>query len=134
MAVNGVFSVTDQGTTVSGRNESGIAKAGDPLEIIGEHGIRMHSLVDRVEMFRAQIEVGKARSPVDLQLCNTEKESINTEIVISMSDTAMPHSKLKAEVYMLSAKGDGIELLNGIVLIEGFRFTIRKGVRIVGGV
>lgn len=107
MPVEDVFSITGRGTVATGRIERGIINSGDPVEIIGLGAEKMTSTVTGVEMFRKILDRGEAGDNVGLLLRGVTKESIKRGMVINKPGSVTPHTKFKAEVYVLSKDEGG---------------------------
>ncbi|GAB4414551.1 MAG: elongation factor Tu [Bacteroidia bacterium] len=106
MPVEDVFSITGRGTVATGRIERGIINSGEQVQIIGL-GADMTSTVTGVEMFRKILDRGEAGDNVGLLLRGIEKESIKRGMVICKPKSVTPHTKFKAEVYVLSKEEGG---------------------------
>ncbi len=107
MPVEDVFSITGRGTVATGRIESGIINSGEEVEIIGMGAEKMKSTVTGVEMFRKILDRGEAGDNVGLLLRGVEKEAIRRGMVICKSGSITPHTKFKAEVYILKKEEGG---------------------------
>jgi elongation factor Tu len=106
MAVEDVFSITGRGTVATGRIERGKIKIGDPVEIIGIQKTRK-SVVTGVEMFRKTLDEGEAGDNVGLLLRGIDKDEVERGQVIAAPGTITPHTKFKAEVYVLTKEEGG---------------------------
>ena len=106
MPVEDVFSITGRGTVATGRIETGIIKTGEEVQIIGLGAEGRKSVVTGVEMFRKILDEGQAGDNVGLLLRGIDKDDIKRGMVISHPGKVKPHSKFKAEVYILK-KGEG---------------------------
>lgn len=109
MSVEDVFSITGRGTVATGAIETGIINTGDPVEIIGlqaDNG-KMESTVTGVEMFRKILDEGRAGENVGLLLRGVDKADIKRGMVIAKPGSITPHSKFKAEVYVLKKEEGG---------------------------
>ncbi len=106
MPVEDVFSITGRGTVATGRIERGVTNTGDAVEILG-FGKNMKSTVTGVEMFRKILDRGEAGDNVGILLRGVEKDDIRRGMVICKPGTVKPHSKFKAEVYVLSKEEGG---------------------------
>ncbi len=109
MSVEDVFSITGRGTVATGAIETGIVNTGDPVEIIGlqaDNG-KMTSTVTGVEMFRKILDEGRAGENVGLLLRGIDKSDIKRGMVIAKPGSITPHSKFKAEVYVLKKEEGG---------------------------
>ena len=107
MPVEDVFSITGRGTVATGRIETGVIHTGDPVQIIGLGAEKMKSVVTGVEMFRKILDEGQAGDNVGLLLRGVDKESIKRGMVIVKPDSVTPHTKFKAEVYVLKKEEGG---------------------------
>ncbi|MDG4946906.1 elongation factor Tu [Weeksellaceae bacterium KMM 9713] len=107
MPVEDVFSITGRGTVATGRIESGIINTGDPVDIVGMGDEKLTSTITGVEMFRKILDRGEAGDNVGLLLRGIEKDDIRRGMVIAKKDSVKPHSKFKAEVYILTKEEGG---------------------------
>jgi elongation factor Tu len=107
MPVEDVFSITGRGTVATGRIERGVIKTGDPVQILGMGAENLTSTITGVEMFRKILDRGEAGDNVGLLLRGIEKEQICRGMVICKPNSVTPHSKFKAEVYVLSKEEGG---------------------------
>ncbi len=107
MPVEDVFSITGRGTVATGRIETGIINSGDPVEIIGMGAEKLKSVVTGVEMFRKILNRGEAGDNAGLLLRGIDKDEISRGMVISAPGTVKPHTKFKAEVYILKKEEGG---------------------------
>ena len=107
MPVEDVFSITGRGTVATGRIETGIINSGEPVEILGMGAEGLKSTVTGVEMFRKILDRGEAGDNVGLLLRGIEKSDIKRGMVICKPGSVKPHSKFKAEVYVLSKEEGG---------------------------
>ncbi len=107
MPVEDVFSITGRGTVATGRIERGIINSGDPVEIIGMGAESLTSTITGVEMFRKILDRGEAGDNVGLLLRGVDKEQIRRGMVICKPGSVKPHTKFKAEVYVLSKDEGG---------------------------
>jgi elongation factor Tu len=106
MPVEDVFSITGRGTVATGRIESGVVNTGDEVEISGM-GSNMKSTITGVEMFRKILDRGEAGDNVGLLLRGIDKKEIKRGQVIARPGTITPHTKFKAEVYILKKEEGG---------------------------
>jgi elongation factor Tu len=106
MPVEDVFSITGRGTVATGRIESGVINTGDPVEIIGFEE-KLTSTITGVEMFRKILDRGEAGDNVGLLLRGIEKTDIRRGMVICKPGSITPHTKFKAEVYILKKEEGG---------------------------
>ena len=107
MPVEDVFSITGRGTVATGRIERGVVNTGDAVEILGMGAENLKSTITGVEMFRKILDRGEAGDNVGLLLRGIEKEQIRRGMVICKPGSVKPHSKFKAEVYVLSKEEGG---------------------------
>lgn len=107
MPVEDVFTITGRGTVATGRIETGIINSGDPVDILGMGAEGLKSTVTGVEMFRKILDRGEAGDNVGLLLRGIDKADIKRGMVICKPGSVKPHSKFKAEVYVLSKEEGG---------------------------
>ena len=107
MPVEDVFSITGRGTVATGRIEAGVIHTGDEVQIIGLGAEKMKSVVTGVEMFRKILDDGQAGDNVGLLLRGVKKEEISRGMVICKPNSITPHTKFKAEVYVLKKEEGG---------------------------
>ncbi|MGC1204343.1 MAG: elongation factor Tu [Flavobacteriaceae bacterium] len=107
MPIEDVFSITGRGTVATGRIETGIAKTGDPVEIIGMGAAKLTSTVTGIEMFRQILDRGEAGDNAGILLRGIEKSQISRGMVICKPGSVTPHAKFKAEVYVLKKEEGG---------------------------
>jgi len=107
MPVEDVFSITGRGTVATGRIERGVINTGDPVDILGMGAENLKSTVTGVEMFRKILDRGEAGDNVGLLLRGIDKTDIRRGMVICKPGSVKPHSKFKAEVYVLSKEEGG---------------------------
>jgi elongation factor Tu len=107
MPVEDVFSITGRGTVATGRIERGVVKTGEPLEIIGLNAQDLKTTCTGVEMFRKILDRGEAGDNVGLLLRGIEKTDIKRGMVICHPGSVKPHTKFKAEIYVLSKEEGG---------------------------
>jgi len=107
MPVEDVFSITGRGTVATGRIETGTIHTGDPVQIIGLGAEKMKSVVTGVEMFRKILDDGQAGDNVGLLLRGVDKDKIKRGMVIAKPESITPHTKFKAEVYVLKKEEGG---------------------------
>jgi len=106
MPVEDVFSITGRGTVATGRIERGVIKMGEEVEIVGLNRDRK-SVVTGVEMFRKILDQGQAGDNAGLLLRGVGKEEIERGQVIAKPGSITPHTKFKAEVYVLTKEEGG---------------------------
>ncbi len=107
MPVEDVFSITGRGTVATGRIETGIIKTGEEVQIIGLGSENKKSVVTGVEMFRKILDEGQAGDNVGLLLRGIDKDEIKRGMVITHPGKVTPHTKFKAEVYILKKEEGG---------------------------
>ncbi|MDR1887627.1 MAG: elongation factor Tu [Prevotellaceae bacterium] len=107
MPVEDVFSITGRGTVATGRIETGIIKVQEEIEIIGLGEKPKKSVVTGVEMFRKLLDRGEAGDNVGLLLRGIDKKEIKRGQVIARPNTITPHTKFKAEIYVLKKEEGG---------------------------
>ena len=107
MPIEDVFSITGRGTVATGRIETGIANTGDPVEIIGMGAGKLTSTITGIEMFRQILDRGEAGDNAGILLRGIEKTQISRGMVICKPGSVTPHSKFKAEVYVLKKEEGG---------------------------
>src|SRR5205809_6448177 len=106
MPVEDVFSITGRGTVATGRIEQGIVKTGDTVEIVGITPTSS-TVVTGVEMFRKILDEGQAGDNVGCLLRGTKREEIERGQVLCKPKSITPHTKFKAEVYVLKKEEGG---------------------------
>ena len=107
MAVEDVFSITGRGTVGTGRVERGKVKVGDEVEIVGMSKKSGKTVVTGVEMFRKTLDYGEAGDNVGLLLRGIDKEHLERGQVLAQPGSITPHTKFKAEVYVLTKEEGG---------------------------
>ena len=107
MPVEDVFSITGRGTVATGRIETGVVNTGDELELIGLGATKRKSVCTGVEMFRKILDRGEAGDNVGLLLRGVDKKEIKRGMVLAKPGSITPHTKLKAEVYVLKKEEGG---------------------------
>jgi elongation factor Tu len=106
MPVEDVFSITGRGTVATGRIERGIIKQGEEVALVGM-GADKKTVVTGVEMFRKLLDEGRAGDNVGLLLRGVGKEEIERGMVLAKPGSITPHTKFKAEVYVLTKEEGG---------------------------
>ena len=106
MPVEDVFSITGRGTVGTGRIERGQVKVGEEVDIVGL-GADKKSVVTGVEMFRKELDEGQAGDNAGLLLRGVDKEWLKRGMVCSKPGSITPHTKFKAEVYVLKKEEGG---------------------------
>jgi len=107
MPIEDVFTITGRGTVATGRIETGVANSGDGVDIIGMGAEKLTSTVTGVEMFRKILDRGEAGDNVGILLRGIEKTDIKRGMVICKPGSVTPHTKFKAEVYILKKEEGG---------------------------
>jgi elongation factor Tu len=106
MPVEDVFSITGRGTVATGRIEQGVVNTGDTVEIVGIKDTT-NTVVTGVEMFRKILDQGQAGDNVGCLLRGTKREDIERGQVLCKPGSITPHTKFKAEVYVLKKEEGG---------------------------
>ena len=107
MPVEDVFSITGRGTVATGRVERGQIKVGDEVEIVGISDETKKTTVTGVEMFRKMLDFAEAGDNIGALLRGVTREDIERGQVLAAPGTITPHTKFKAEVYVLSKEEGG---------------------------
>ncbi len=106
MPIEDIFSISGRGTVVTGRIERGKVKVGEEVEIVGFRETRK-TVVTGVEMFKKQLDEGIAGDNAGLLLRGTAKEDVERGMVLAKPGSITPHTKFKAEVYVLTKEEGG---------------------------
>src|SRR5579864_3264126 len=106
MPIEDIFSIQGRGTVVTGRIEKGKVKVGEEVEIVGFRETRK-TVVTGVEMFKKQLDEGLAGDNAGLLLRGTAKEDVERGMVLAKPGSIKPHTKFKAEVYVLTKEEGG---------------------------
>ena len=106
MPVEDIFSISGRGTVATGRIERGMVKVGETVEIIGIRDTR-NTVVTGVEMFKKLLDEGRAGDNVGLLLRGVERKEIERGQVIAKPGSIKPHTKFKAEAYILTKEEGG---------------------------
>jgi elongation factor Tu len=106
MPVEDIFSISGRGTVVTGRIERGVVKVGEEVEIIGIRPTQK-KVVTGVEMFRKLLDQGQAGDNVGLLLRGVERKDVERGQVLAKPGSITPHTKFKAEVYILTKEEGG---------------------------
>jgi elongation factor Tu len=106
MPIEDVFSITGRGTVVTGRVEQGIVKVGDEVEIVGIKPTTK-TVVTGVEMFRKLLDQGQAGDNIGCLLRGTGKDDVERGQVLAKPGSITPHTKFKAQVYILTKDEGG---------------------------
>jgi len=107
MPIEDVFSIKGRGTVVTGRIERGIVKVGDTIEIIGMQEKTRTTAVTGVEMFKKLLDEGRAGDNVGALLRGIERTDVERGQVLAKPGSIKPHTKFKAEVYVLKKEEGG---------------------------
>ena len=107
MPVEDVFSITGRGTVGTGRIESGKIKVGEEVEVVGLENKIGTTTVTGVEMFQKILEEGEAGDNAGFLLRGVEKEDLKRGVVLAAKGSITPHTKFKAEVYVLKKEEGG---------------------------
>ncbi|PWC52371.1 elongation factor Tu [Azospirillum sp. TSH7] len=106
MPIEDVFSISGRGTVVTGRVERGIVKVGDEVEIVGLKAT-VKTTVTGVEMFRKLLDSGEAGDNIGALLRGTKREDVERGQVLAKPGSITPHTKFKAEAYILTKEEGG---------------------------
>ena len=106
MPIEDVFTISGRGTVVTGRVERGQVKVGDEVEIVGLGETRT-TTVTGVEMFRKVLDEGQAGDNIGALLRGTKKDEVERGMVLAKPKSITPHTKFKAEVYVLTKEEGG---------------------------
>jgi elongation factor Tu len=106
MPVEDVFSIAGRGTVVTGRIERGVVKVGEDIEIVGIKPTQK-TVVTGVEMFRKLLDQGEAGDNVGVLLRGIKKEEVERGMVLAKPGSITPHTKFKAEAYVLTKEEGG---------------------------
>jgi len=106
MPLEDVFSIAGRGTVVTGRIERGVVKVGDEIEIVGIKPTQK-TMVTGVEMFRKLLDSGEAGDNVGVLLRGIKKEEVERGMVLAKPGSITPHTKFKAEAYVLTKEEGG---------------------------
>jgi elongation factor Tu len=106
MPVEDVFSIAGRGTVVTGRIERGVVKVGEDIEIVGIKPTQK-TVVTGVEMFRKLLDQGEAGDNVGVLLRGIKKEDVERGMVLAKPGSITPHTKFKAEAYVLTKEEGG---------------------------
>ena len=107
MPVEDVFSITGRGTVGTGRIESGKIKIGEEVEVVGLDNKIGTTTVTGVEMFQKTLDEGEAGDNAGLLLRGVEKEDLKRGVVLAAKGSITPHTKFKANVYVLKKEEGG---------------------------
>jgi elongation factor Tu len=106
MPIEDVFSISGRGTVVTGRVERGIVRVSDEVEIVGIRETQK-TVCTGVEMFRKILDEGRAGDNIGVLLRGTKREEVERGQVVAKPGSITPHTKFKAEVYILSKEEGG---------------------------
>ena len=106
MPVGDVFSISGRGTVVTGRVDRGIIKTGEEVEIIGIRPT-FKTVCTGVEMFRKTLDEGRAGDDIGVLLRGTKREEVERGQVVAKPGSITPHTKFKAQVYVLTKEEGG---------------------------
>ena len=106
MPIEDVFTISGRGTVVTGRCERGVVKVGDEVEMVGLRPTTT-TVVTGVEMFRKVLDEGQAGDNIGVLLRGTKKEEVERGMVLAKPKSITPHTKFKAEVYVLAKEEGG---------------------------
>jgi len=106
MPIEDVFSISGRGTVVTGRVERGQIRVGDDVEIVGIRPTQK-TVCTGVEMFRKILDEGQAGDNIGVLLRGTKRDEVERGQVVSVPGTIQPHTKFKAEVYILTKEEGG---------------------------
>src|SRR5207237_8903590 len=106
MPIEDIFSISGRGTVVTGRIERGKVKVGEEVEIVGFRETRK-TVVTGVEMFKKQLDEGMAGDNAGLLLRGIGKDEVERGMVLAKGGSITPHTKFKAEVYVLPKEEGG---------------------------
>jgi elongation factor Tu len=107
MPVEDVFTITGRGTVATGRVERGVVKVQETIEIVGMTEKPRSTVVTGVEMFRKLLDMAQAGDNVGILLRGIERKDIERGQVLAKPGSIKPHTKFKAEVYVLSKEEGG---------------------------
>ena len=106
MPIEDIFSISGRGTVATGRVETGVIKVGEEIEIVGFRDTTKTTATG-VEMFRKLLDEGRAGENVGVLLRGTKREEIERGQVLAKPGSITPHTKFKAEVYILTKEEGG---------------------------
>ena len=106
MPIEDVFTISGRGTVVTGRVERGRVRVGEEIELVGL-GETRRTVVTGVEMFRKVLEEGQAGDNIGALLRGTKKEEVERGMVLAQPKSITPHTKFRAEVYVLTKEEGG---------------------------
>jgi len=106
MPVGDVFTISGRGTVVTGRVDRGIIKTGEEVEIVGIRPT-FKTVCTGVEMFRKTLDEGRAGDDIGILLRGTKREDVERGQVVAKPGSITPHTKFKAQVYVLTKEEGG---------------------------
>jgi elongation factor Tu len=106
MPIEDVFSISGRGTVVTGRVERGVIKVGEEVEIVGIRET-LKTVCTGVEMFRKILDQGQAGDNIGVLLRGTKRDEVERGQVVAVPGTITPHTKFKAEAYILTKEEGG---------------------------
>ena len=106
MSVEDVMTITGRGTVATGRVERGVVKMGEEVEIVGIHETRK-TVITGLEMFRKQLDFAEAGDNIGALLRGVNRDEIQRGQVLAKVGSVHPHTKFKAQVYVLSKEEGG---------------------------
>ena len=107
LSVEDVFSITGRGTVATGRLERGLVKIGDPAEIVGLAPKVHKTVLTGAEMFRKTMDQAEAGDNIGLLLRGIDKDQVKRGQVVAVPGSITPHTKFKAELYVLTKEEGG---------------------------
>lgn len=107
MPIEDVFAIKGRGTVVTGRVERGRIKVGDTVEIVGLRAERRSTVVTGVEMFQKTLDEGVAGDNIGCLLRGIERTEVERGMVLAAPGSINPHTRFRAEVYVLSKEEGG---------------------------
>jgi elongation factor Tu len=107
MPIEDVMTITGRGTVVTGRIERGKVKLNDPVEIVGLGADKLMSTVTGIEMFRKTLSEGECGDNAGILLRGIDKSQVERGMVLCKPGTIKPHTKFKAQVYVLKKEEGG---------------------------
>ena len=107
MAVEDIFSISGRGTVSTGRIERGKCKVGEEVEVVGLRPQVQKTVITGIEMFRKELDHGQAGDNVGLLLRGMDKNTIERGMVLAAPGSITPHTKFRAQVYILTKEEGG---------------------------
>ena len=107
MAIEDIFSISGRGTVATGRIERGRVKVGEEVDVVGLRPEVQKTVVTGVEMFRKLLDEGQAGDNVGLLLRGMDKDKVERGMVLAKPGSIQPHTKFKAQVYVLTKEEGG---------------------------